>query len=131
MRSTIDVGTAAGTRARRLAVSLLAACALSAPGIAQAHARLVSSEPPDGASLSAPPATITLTFDSRVERNFARLRLIGPAGESTLSAGSGEAVQSLVVQLPSLDSGDHRLAYSVVSADGHRIEGTVRFSVEK
>lgn len=97
-----------------------------------AHARLERSVPADRAVLAAAPAEIVLRFNSEVERKFARFTLRLPDGsERALEAPRGGGLtRELTIALGTLGPGEHALAWSVVSRDGHRISGTVRFSVQ-
>lgn len=115
-----------------IAVSLATGSAMAHAPIAFAHARLVSSEPAHQAALKGAPKVLHLTFNSLVERHFARFDLVDRAGKSRKIAytpAKPGQTRDLSVALPPLSPGAHRLKWSVVSADGHRIEGTIDFSV--
>ena len=111
----------------------LIAGVLAAPG-AQAHAELVSSDPADGARLTAVPHEVTLTFSEEVtvaqcavQSDGRTLPIHGEAGHG--EAGHGEV---LVADLTGVQAhgGDLVLAWrSVSSDDGHIADGTVRFLV--
>ena len=72
------------TSIRRCALRVAAvtlACALgmlagAAPAFA--HTRLVSSDPPDGASLDSVPQRVSLTFNEPMQAGFATITVIGP-----------------------------------------------------
>ncbi|MFN8074244.1 MAG: copper resistance protein CopC [Kineosporiaceae bacterium] len=138
---------------RRALRAAVVAAALAAAGVgplaldaltaapAQAHARLVRSDPGDGARLPAAPAAIVLTFDDPVDARLARAELAGPGGRLAVvpSVGTGAARSRVSVALPGtpglsrlLRGGDDAatapltLTYRVVSADGHPVSGRLR-----
>ncbi len=120
----------------------LAAAALSVlvlPGAAAAHARLVRSSPPDGASLAVAPRELALCFNELLERQFHAIELVdagGPAGGSSrppvplVAAVDPREGTCLVAALPSLAPGPHVVRWRVVSRDGHATRGLIRFRVE-
>lgn len=114
---------------RRILFALFA-CVLLAVSPAAAHTDLVSSEPSDGQTLRKPPRTISLTF-----------------GENLLSAGSRLVAQdadgaAVTIGSPQVDGavlsaawpssaaqGAFTVSYRTVAADGHPLEGKVRFTI--
>jgi copper resistance protein C len=122
--------------ARVLAVAvILVGCVLaqlvgSAP--ASAHNSLVSSSPADGADLARAPGAVTLTFDQPVGRKFGVVAVTGPDGDEvqrdTLHVSGATATQPLH---PLRQPGAYKVAWRVVSADGHPITGTFSFRLDK
>ncbi|MEU1721572.1 copper resistance CopC family protein [Actinomadura sp. ATCC 39365] len=117
-RAAVRAGVAVGG-----AVLLL----LAAAPAALAHDRLKSSSPADGAKL-AQVESIELEFTSRM--TMPTLVLDGPAGEN-LPLGKPRAQGVTVKAEPAapLEPGRYRLAWRVVSSDGHPIAGELRFTV--
>ncbi|MFI7688389.1 copper resistance protein CopC [Nonomuraea sp. NPDC049655] len=117
-RAAVRAGVAVGG-----AVLLL----LAAAPAALAHDRLKSSSPADGAKL-AQVESIELEFTSRM--TLPTLVLDGPAGEN-LPLGKPRAQGVTVKAEPAapLEPGKYRLAWRVVSSDGHPIAGELRFTV--
>jgi methionine-rich copper-binding protein CopC len=106
-----------------------AAVALTATP-ALAHAELIASSPAENASLAAPPAKITLTFDSPVTLAANPIEIIGP-GNATWQVGK-PAVAGAVVSAPVVASGPagpYTLVYRVVSDDGDAVTGSVPFTM--
>jgi copper transport protein len=99
---------------------------LAQPPPAFAHASLVGSEPPDGATLTDPPATLKLIFNEPVSPLV--VRLMGPAGEAVTPAVRAEN-GTLTIAPPPLRRGTHVLSWRVISADGHPVGGAVLFSI--
>jgi copper resistance protein C len=96
---------------------------------AEAHAELLSINPKDGAALTQGPTQVVLTFSEPVSTSFATVIVTGPSG----SVSSGKAsvrgavvTQALQSQLP---GGAYRIAYRVVSDDGHPVSDTSTFTV--
>jgi copper transport protein len=120
---------------RGLRIGVLCAL-LAAPGVyaqsAAAHARLVRSEPADGAVLTEAPREVRVFFDDRVTpaggsevvRNGDGSVL---AGKPRLASGNHRV---LVLPLrPGLERGDYSVRWRIVSDDGHLIAGVFAFGV--
>jgi hypothetical protein len=118
--------------ARVLLVGLLSSvAAIGLAGPAAAHNVLISSDPPDGAVLPASPATVTLTFDQPVQNFEPVVTVLGADGqryESGPPQVDSTQVSTAVGALPG--SGDYTIAYRVVSADGHPVQGEIRFRLD-
>ena len=116
----------------RVAVVVLFA-ALAAVGLAlpaSAHNVLLSSNPADGAVLQAAPTTVQLTFDQPVQDFEPVVTVLGPDGqryESGTPQVDSTEVTAGVNALPG--PGDYVIAYRVVSADGHPVQGEIRFTM--
>lgn len=111
---------------------LVAAAAVAIfPSEAEAHARLGRSDPTDGAVLDVAPAAVRLFFDTVVEPTRPRFSLVDAAGKRVdLDAtGFGAPAREVTVPLPPLEEGAWALRFSLLSADGHRVRGRVRFTV--
>ncbi|MDO9380145.1 MAG: copper resistance protein CopC [Nocardioidaceae bacterium] len=121
------------TRSRVAALlAAVALCALTVVGGAApagAHAVLVSSDPVDGATMAAEPSEVSLTFNEPVS-SPAYLVVESPDG-TELTSGEAEVVDGTVSHQvrASGQAGRYRLAYRVVSADGHPISGTLHYAV--
>ncbi|MEU7884356.1 copper resistance CopC family protein [Microbispora bryophytorum] len=118
-------------RLRMLAVPLLALLSVMLVATpARAHDVLVASDPKDGAVLSAMPASVTLTFDQAVRRDFARLAVTGPDGahyeQGEITVDGGKVSIGVRTGTP---AGAYAIGYRIVSNDGHPVTGAVRFTV--
>ena len=110
-----------------LAGSLLLAGVTALP--AGAHADLISTDPADGSSLTAPPAAVTLTFSEALVPETVNVALSNDMGpmQGIVPATSGATV---TIPWPAeVGDGDYTVAYRVVSEDGHPIEGSFAFTV--
>src|SRR5581483_398044 len=108
-------------------VAVLLGALASAPA-AFSHASLLSTDPPEGAVLAAPPERVILVFNEPVSP--LRLQLISGGGPPTVLTNIVQHDATVIAPIPtSLGQGTHVLSWRVVSADGHPVGGTVVFSV--
>ena len=96
---------------------------------ADAHAALRSISPQDGATLTAAPTTVVLTFNEPIGTSFATVSVAGPDG----SVSQGKAVvdgstvtQALADDLP---NARYTVSFRVVSEDGHPVSDRTTFTV--
>ncbi|GAA2220894.1 copper resistance protein CopC [Micromonospora olivasterospora] len=115
-----------------LVVAVLAAMAvLLAPATpAAAHNSLQAADPARDARLSAPPTEITLKFLQKLDPAFTTIVLSDasqrkvPTSEPAVSGATG----TVTIRQP-LANGGYTVAYRVVSADGHPVQGSYSFTV--
>ncbi|MET7328003.1 copper resistance CopC family protein [Nonomuraea sp. NPDC005650] len=117
---------------RRLLTVLL--LAFTAAGIAvpaaQAHNVLVSSDPKDGATLTAAPARVTLVFDQAVRQGYAQVGVTGPDGSSWADGSAEVAAERVSVGVKPLPAGGaYTVGYRILSADGHPVTGKITFTL--
>ncbi|QZN85563.1 copper resistance CopC family protein [Cellulomonas sp. C5510] len=113
-----------------LAALLLALVALLATAPrAAAHNSLLGTDPEDGATVAAPPARVTLTFDQPAQAIGTEVVVLGPDG-GTVSTGTPELVDSTVAQalVDDLPAGVYTVQWRVTSADGHPLSGELTFT---
>lgn len=116
------------TRWAAVVLACLTLLVVESPG-AWAHDVLISSDPADGATLAAPPTSVSFTFDEPVQNFQPVVSLIGPDGQQYRSGSAevnGSVVSSAVAPGP---AGAWIAAYRVVSGDGHPVTGQIRFTV--
>ncbi|MCA9834666.1 MAG: copper resistance protein CopC/CopD [Thermomicrobiales bacterium] len=102
--------------------------ALLFAGSVQAHAMLVSSSITDGAHFDAFPTELVLTFSEEVGLVEGGTTLHGSNFEPIeLSPTATDEVVTIL--LPEQGDGAYAVQWRVISADGHPISGTVRFTV--
>lgn len=119
---------------RRLAAALAAAAAvvLFAAGPASAHAVLESTGPGNGTVVRTAPREVTATFDESVGVSADSLRVFAPDGSRVDDGDTthGDAGDQIEVGLRgSVPNGTYTVAWHVVSADSHPVEGAFTFSV--
>jgi copper transport protein len=120
--------------ARRAIVALATATAmlLGSRDVANAHTVLVSAEPAANSRSPVSPTRVRLVFSEPLEPALARVSLVTSDGRSTRLAAAGDPrdVHAIIAPLSALSPGAYRVAWRVVSADGHPVEGSYRFTVD-
>jgi copper transport protein len=117
------LGAALGT-----AVVLLLATA----GPAAAHATLETTSPLEGSVLAAAPTEVTATFDEAVGVSADSLRVFAPDGDRVDDGDSVRAANPDEVEIKlrsGLAKGTYTVAWHVISADSHPVEGAYTFSI--
>jgi copper transport protein len=122
---------------RRLLVALLAlvgsaAAIVAVAGPASAHAVLESTSPQAGGAVATAPKRIQLNFGESVEAALGAIRLFDSGGrEIDVSASRHPAgrPESVVADVPELGNGSYVVAWRVVSADSHPVNGAFTFQV--
>ncbi len=100
--------------------------------IATAHAALIGSEPAAGSRLASSPERIRLLFSEPVEPNLTKISLIAADGKTIAVSTSGDPhdVHAVIARVEStLGAGEYRVAWHIVSADGHPVGGSFLFGV--
>ena len=101
-----------------------------AAGTVQAHAQLTSTTPADGATLAAPPAAVTFTFDADLLPGTNTISINDDHGNVVASQQVQPDGPSVSVAWPAaLEVGTYQVAYRVVSADGHPVTGAITFTI--
>lgn len=124
--------------------SIMAAVAISLttlamPSIATAHTRVVASTPEEGATV-ARPRVVTLTFNEALLPPTAATSIVmtempGMANHTptairnfTTAWSNGNKTITLTLRQP-LRAGTYEVRWQAAGADGHRMNGTVNFTV--
>jgi methionine-rich copper-binding protein CopC len=135
--ATVDFGrieAVTGRALRRIGWAVLAALAVWAargPAWAEAHAMLVSAYPAPGASLTATPVEIRLTFSERIGAGSSVL-LFGPQFRAIAGVTSGPdpaAPEQLRAFPPQLPPDTYTVEWRAVSVDGHDVSGSYAFAI--
>lgn len=97
---------------------------------ADAHAALKSVAPGDGATVSTVPTAVTLTFNEPIGTTFATITVTGPSGD----VGNGRPKVDGTTVSEELDAGlpngSYKVAFRVVSEDGHPVSDTTTFTID-
>ncbi|MEU5266827.1 copper resistance protein CopC [Amycolatopsis sp. NPDC021455] len=104
------------------------------PGTASAHAVLLDTTPGNWQVVDASPHQISLRFNEPVDVGLAEIRVLGPRGDAVEGlprpVHPDERREVIAVTVPdTLATGTHTVAYRVVSADSHPVQGAFSFSV--
>jgi len=120
------------------AVAVLLSAGLLLSGLVQAHPKLLSSSPTEGAQ-GAAPGTIELHFSENLMTQFSGAKLVmtempGMAHspmpiKAKVSGGSGPKTM-LITPLSPLPAGTYKVEWRAVSSDTHPITGNVTFKVK-
>ena len=106
---------------------------LNGAGPVAAHAELRSADPADGATLTAPPALVTLQFSEAVSVVSRSIVVLDDQGARVDSADphhpGSDAAQVVVTLRPRLPSGTYRVVWQVESDDGHPVSGSYSFGI--
>jgi methionine-rich copper-binding protein CopC len=123
---------------RTLKITLALASGLLLSTLAQAHPKLLSSTPAEGAD-GAAPEKIELHFSENLTTQFSGAKLVmtempGMAHspmpmKAKVSAGS-DPKSMLITPLAPLPAGTYKVEWRAVSADTHPITGNVTFKVK-
>ncbi len=122
-------------RSARVRAAIVAvACAawvLVAAGPAHAHTDLAGSDPADGATLDAAPEALSFTFTEDVlpQGNAITLTELASGERFDVGAARVDGATVSVAWPDQTPAGQFRVAYRVVSADGHPIEGRISITV--
>lgn len=110
-----------------LAATALVSVAAASPALA--HNVLIGSSPEEGETLDTVPEEVVLTFNEEVLEGGNAIAVTGPDGEDHTTGDvridDAEAATDLG---PLPEPGDYEIAYRIVSADGHVIEGELAFT---
>jgi copper resistance protein C len=121
-----------GRFTRALLSAGLGLAMLSAAGPAWAHAFPDHSDPRVGSEVKAPPRTVRIWFDGRLEPLFSSLHVMDQQGRR-VDTGPGRVdpddATLLTTAVPPLPSGVYTVAWDVVAVDGHRTEGRFTFTI--
>ena len=114
----------------RVALAAVLLLVLLLPGLARAHAILMTSEPPVSGTVPPGATTLQLQYNSRIDQDRSRVTLSHPDSPD-------ERLKLLPSQQPdvlradaTLTPGDYVLHWFVLATDGHITRGDVPFSVK-
>ena len=125
-----------GTRQAVLVFAILlgvsAAVVALSPGIASAHAIVVTAQPAMNATVARGELEIRLAFNCQVDSKRSRLSLQRPDGSEMIIALARDSPAGVLVgRAQATISGRWKLRWQVLSLDGHITRGEVRFSVRE
>lgn len=134
MSLAVHPGPAARRRVGALLASAVAALGLvlGVAGPASAHATLESTDPAQNSVVASAPSQVTLTFDEGVGISADSIRVFDPNGDRVddAHATSTSNPDTIGIGLRSgLGKGTYTVAWHVISADSHPVEGAFVFSI--
>ncbi|WP_439602409.1 copper homeostasis periplasmic binding protein CopC [Devosia sp.] len=111
-------------------IGTLALLGLSLPGQALAHGLLVQTTPVADSAIAEPPTEISLRFNEKIEVRFSGIELLGPDGVKIVTGEIALRDDSMVAPVSGpLSPGVYQVDWHVLSADGHKVEGSFKFEV--
>jgi copper transport protein len=99
---------------------------------AWAHAILESTDPPKDGVATQSPSQLTLNFNENVEVSFGAIRVYTCAGSRITTSAphhSPTTDRTVLVGVPTLAPGVYLVAWRVISADSHPVQGTYSFRI--
>jgi len=97
---------------------------------AQAHAKLIKTNPAQGAILPVPPAAVEVFFSEAISPVNDKIRIVGPDGQRADDAKP--VVDGAVLRLKLKEGagrGTYLVSFRVISADSHPVPGGFTFSI--
>lgn len=118
-------------RAIAALIATLLAVVLSVVGAAPAlaHNVLVSSDPTNGAVLDTAPQQVSFTFDQPIQNFDPALKVFGPNGNDFTTAAPTVQGNTISAPIAAGPAGDYRVAFRIVSSDGHPVTGEITFTL--
>lgn len=110
------------------ALAVLLSVVLLGGSPAYAHVSLSSSDPEQGATLSAAPSRVTLTFSAEINSELATVK-VTQANGTALHRWAPRVDGTRVVQPVARGTGAIAVTYKVVSGDGHPVQGVINYTV--
>ncbi len=123
-----------GFTAKYTCRALLLAASLVASPVVFAHAHLKHQYPAADANVTAAPQALTLNFSEGIEPKFSGVKITG-SQQQTVKTGvvkrnDNDKTQLIVPIEQALKPDQYTVEWHVVSVDGHKTQGSYRFSVQ-
>ena len=102
------------------------------PNKALGHSFVVKESPVPNSQLETQPNEVVITFDKKVERELASLKVMNEKQQEVTDNPPlfNDNQKEMTLELPELKEGNYRVEYYVISSnDGHPIRGAYNFSV--
>jgi copper transport protein len=111
--------------------TLVFACLVAAvfPSLAQAHARLLRSVPANGVVVARAPTEVRLFYDDNVSTGPGNEVVRNGDGSALAGAPRAHGRQLVLPLRAGLADGDYSVRWSVISDDGHIVQGVLAFAI--
>lgn len=97
---------------------------------AWAHTELIASDPAKDAQVATAPQQLTLTFSEPIDPTLAKVTVAGADGTAwTVGVIAGSGATLTVPVTPAGPAGLYTISYTITSADGDPVTGTVAFTL--
>jgi copper resistance protein C len=119
-------------RALALPSGTLLALIVGVTAAASAHSFPEQEIPPAGATLTEPPAQVTIKYDAPIEKLFASLEVLNSAGQNEAVGEPAVSPDGWNISVPvnKLQPGEYTVQWRVVCIDTHHTQGSYSFTVE-
>jgi methionine-rich copper-binding protein CopC len=118
---------------KNILAAILLVTAGAAASVAQAHAKLTSTEPKADSELRSAPKEIRLHFNEALEGAFSKIELAG-AKEAMVTLPKTAVDKSdpkvMFTAVPALKPGQYSVRWSTMTHDGHKAKGQFSFKVK-
>lgn len=95
-----------------------------------AHAVMVKSDPPAGASIAGPVIPVALQFNSRVDARRSKIAMVTGDKEEQLVIGQQPSPDTVTTEIRNRKPGPCKLKWQVLASDGHITRGEFSFQVK-
>ena len=112
----------------RILLATLLSTVLAVPAFAHAH--LKTSDPAQGATVTAAPKQLALTFTEKLEPNFSGVAVTDAQGHDMEAGKPAISDVSMTVTLKPLSAGVYHVSWHAVALDTPRTEGTYDFTIK-
>jgi copper resistance protein C len=119
------------TRKPSLLTGLILGWLVSAALTAWAHSFPEQESPAAGQTLTSPPSEVTIKYDAKIEKLFAKLQVLDTAGRNQAVGEPiyGSDGATLSIKVAPLKPGDYTVKWAVVCVDTHRTQGSYTFTI--
>jgi methionine-rich copper-binding protein CopC len=119
------------TQRLSLLTGLILGSLVGAASTAWAHSFPQQESPAAGQTLSSPPSEVTIRYDAKIEKLFAKLEVLDADGKNQAVGKPfyGSDGATLSIKLAPLKPGDYTVKWAVVGADTHRTQGSYTFTI--
>ncbi len=104
---------------------------LNYAGIVYAHAVVTHDSLRIEAVSANEPSQVKLVFNSRIELGLSQIYLVRSGDkQEKLNIRIGNKPGQIIVNIPSLETGEYALHYKIFAADGHLTDDVIHFTVK-
>jgi len=102
------------------------------PLISAAHVHVDKTSPQKGAELTKAPTKVDLWFSGKVDGEWSKIKVTDANGNRVdkSNVSNGDSKKHISVDLKPLAAGKYDVKWSAVAGDGHRIKGSLSFTVK-
>ncbi|HSI44264.1 MAG TPA: copper resistance CopC family protein [Methylotenera sp.] len=108
--------------------NLLLALLFLLPTTGWCHSKVVTTEPANETILDKPPVVVKIIFNKAIEPHFNQAEL--NINEQWVTLNSSVKDKTLMIPLENTDLKQYQIRWSVISLDGHRERGLLKFSIK-